>query len=230
MAIDANQVVERIKEKSQAIAKTEQQFVLDVIDLGRLFVTLKENVKRFRWLKELKDLKCHPRVVSRYLIIGYSWWGNQTPGSNILAKLPSDLHKLEWLCRVTPDQLKHLLVNLDCRELSRDEVIEAVQRNLGQSTKVARKAARLSVEEVAKRWDDYVDRTLNAIDLLDEDDVENEEGIQQFLERLEAGVAAIRETLQPPLDGQTDQVDGDEEDSEMAENDEQEYAEEPSVA
>jgi hypothetical protein len=42
--------------------------------------------------------------------------------------------KLEWLCRLTPEQLHDLLDRLDCKEAARPKVIRAVKEVLGETS------------------------------------------------------------------------------------------------
>ncbi len=45
----------------------------------------------------------------------------------ILEQLPTDLQKLTWLCKLSPEQLDNLLGRVDCKEEGRQHVIDAVK-------------------------------------------------------------------------------------------------------
>jgi hypothetical protein len=75
----------------------------------------------------------NPRTARRLLLIGETWWCDSgTLGSTILARLPVDLQKLSWLCRLDRDQLDELVECLDCRKASRRTVVDAVKTMLGE--------------------------------------------------------------------------------------------------
>jgi hypothetical protein len=52
--------------------------------------------------------------------------------SSFLEKLPADMIKLECLSRLAPEQLEQLLATLDCRQVGRQRVAEAVHALLRQ--------------------------------------------------------------------------------------------------
>jgi len=183
----------RIKGRDLTINKKEGGMVGLVIEQGRDYAALKGVVKKYRWSKVLKGLKQDPRTVDRYLRIGGSWWGGEPTDSPFWANLPYDLLKLEWLCRLSQDQLKELLKYVDCRKASRSVLISTVKRTLGQPETDARKA-HTTAQAIAKRWIGYVTRTLEAIDELADTDADREV-LHELAEELEAGYADIKESL-----------------------------------
>jgi hypothetical protein len=58
-------------------------------------------------------------------------------GSTPLALLPQDVHKLEWLARLAPEQLEELLSRIDVKRAGRNEVIAEVKAILGTGEKSA---------------------------------------------------------------------------------------------
>ncbi len=85
------------------------------------------------WGQQLKAIGLNPRVASRYLKIAEHWPAEiGLNESDLLLRLPLDLLKLEWLCRVPLDPLKDLLRQLDCKKATRSRVIAAVREALGE--------------------------------------------------------------------------------------------------
>src|SRR4051812_18437393 len=108
MGATNGQILERVKENEKKAKSNEGASISNVIEMGRLFRELKAKAPRV-WGRKLKQLGYHERVASRYLKIGESWpTPDQTPGSDLLAKLPSDVQKLEWLCRLPVDELERV--------------------------------------------------------------------------------------------------------------------------
>ena len=54
-------------------------------------------------------------------------------------KLPTDLTKLEWLCKLPKKGLEKVLEELDCKQAKRSEVVEIVRQVLGKVNSVAKK-------------------------------------------------------------------------------------------
>jgi len=158
--------LEQIKSKSQAIALGEGSLVEKVIALAHDFNELYLVCKR-KWLKELKKLGYHPRMAFRLRQIGESCWTdpNGPIGSTLIQQLPYDLHKLEWLCRLSKEDLEELLKDLDPQKESRSRVIHAVQRRLGLKAPSA-KAAKITPPALFKKWQKYVGSTLDSIEAL----------------------------------------------------------------
>jgi len=219
-------LINQIKGLSQMIDRKEGGLVIDLIKLARLYAELKQVTKKHRWQKVLKDLGQSPRVVGRYITIGTSWWADAPHDSAVWAKLPYDLLKLEWLCRLSEDQLTNLLEFVDCRKTGRSVLIGTVKRALGQPETDVRQA-HTTATAIVKRWQDYVTRTLYAIEALT-DTVAEPEVLHELAEQLEAGYADIKESLMLPEDGSDDlqdHLEGEEGDSEESAGLEEEYAE-----
>src|SRR5206468_10561105 len=103
-----------------------------IVNLSSSLKTLRDATKKGGWGKQLKGIVAvsrygrilDTRTASRLLEIGSSWWVDTGPlGSDILKRLPNDLHKLTWLAKLDPEQLDELLRRFDCRAASRPNVI-----------------------------------------------------------------------------------------------------------
>jgi hypothetical protein len=127
------QLVGEIAGLKKDLDRAEGNLVGSKIRLGMRLLQLRAEAKR-TWAQQLKTLGFSPRVASRYLLLGESELAGIGPnGSDLLARLPAEMHKLEWLCRLTIDQLRELLDNLDCKDTERGQVIAAVKKALGQA-------------------------------------------------------------------------------------------------
>src|SRR5262249_38826705 len=148
---------EQIEQQLKRLKETERQTVEHHISLGRTLTKYKNRVRK-RWLKELETLGIAPRVASRYLLLGKYWATEQeTPGSDLLPRLPADLHKLEWLCRLKRRQLRKLCEKMNLRDATRGEVIEAVKKELGEPPNNDDEPP---VEKARKKLENYVERLL----------------------------------------------------------------------
>ena len=71
----------------------------------------------------------NPRTARRLMQLGKSPWGRAagTPGPKTLDRLPTDIQKLTWLCKLPREQLEDLLHRVDCKEEGRKAVVDAVK-------------------------------------------------------------------------------------------------------
>jgi len=183
----------QIVEEMEQLHQGEGCLVLKAINLGRLFVALKSSVRRNCWLKELKKLNYDERIVRRYLIIGDSWWIAPPPtGRELLTRLPYDLQKLEWLCRLSQEKLDQLSSCRDLREDSRSEVISRVKQLLGVKGGTS-EISEPSLADLQKRFDTNVIRILDAIDELPDETTDQQR--LEILDTLTKGFKEIEESL-----------------------------------
>lgn len=96
------------------------------IEIGKKLAELRTAVAHGKWSEILKQVGYNERTAQRYIEVGKSWWQIRTMGSDLLAKLPWDLQKLAVLSRLSPDQLQDFLAGADVDEMSRGEVLQAV--------------------------------------------------------------------------------------------------------
>lgn len=71
----------------------------------------------------------NPRTACRLMELGKSRWSQEagTPGPKTLDRLPTDIQKLTWLCKLSPGQLGDLLGRMDCKEGGRKAVVDAAK-------------------------------------------------------------------------------------------------------
>jgi len=192
-----NDLREQIMAKAKELLKGEGSLLLTVICLGRLFTSLRCSVRKNAWLKELEKMQYKERDVRRYLIIGDSWWSTpQAIGPDLLAKLPYDMHKLEWLCRLSRKELETLTEYRDLRTDSRGEVISRVKKILKVADDGSVRRSAPTIADIQKRFDTNVIHILDALDELPEDTTD--EMRIELLEALMKSFKEIEDTLMSP--------------------------------
>jgi len=181
-------LVQAIVKEQQKIDRHEGDVVACHIRIGARLAALRLLAKR-TWGHQLKALGISPRVASRYLKIARNWHDEiGLSESDLLARLPTDLLKLEWLCRVPVAQLGELLSTLNCKKATRSEVITAVREALGEDPPTAADGVESFVQRV-------IHRLTNTVEQLGEKFPEPD---QQNLARelLAAGLVQVRDALQ----------------------------------
>jgi hypothetical protein len=130
-AVDA--LLDKIRAEQVNVNSREGPIVASLLRICMHVAELRGLVKK-DWSKRLKQVGMNARVASRYVQIGKSWLGQiGLTESDLLSRLPTDLLKLEWLCRLSTDQLDGLLAQMDCKKTSRGQVIAAVKGILGDT-------------------------------------------------------------------------------------------------
>jgi hypothetical protein len=90
---------EEIRAQQQKVDAQEGDVVAALFRIGALLVQLKAKAQR-TWTARVKDLGYHPRIARRLQKLGSSPLAeNGLTESALLQRLPTDLMKLEWLCR-----------------------------------------------------------------------------------------------------------------------------------
>ena len=101
-------LVNEIVKERQKIDRCEGDVVAAYVRIARHLAELRQLANK-DWGKQLKAIGMHPRVAGRYLKISQHWHDEiGLRESDLLARLPPDLLKLEWLCRVPQVQLGDL--------------------------------------------------------------------------------------------------------------------------
>jgi hypothetical protein len=127
-------VVQKIRAEQDKLDNSDAPAVSSHLALGQLFTELRQRAKR-TWGKQVKALGYDRRVASRYFTIGTAPLTEMgLSESHVRAMLPPDVMKLEWVCRLTVDQLEQLTAELDVKKASRTKVIRAVKKILGVET------------------------------------------------------------------------------------------------
>jgi hypothetical protein len=162
-----NTLIQRIQGLDRKMRAGETANVRLVIEQGRLLVELKKQVP-YSWLDKLSQIGIHERVARRYLTIGECWpTDDRTPESGLLEQMPYDLLKLEWLCRLKPEDLGAFVRTCDCRTEPRGSLIKRVQRMLGETPSDSGKDAP-GLDPLRKESESYVRRMLKAAESLDD--------------------------------------------------------------
>ena len=131
-------VVNQIKNAKKKLDKGEGNFLARLICIGLLLAQLRGLAKRI-WNKLVVNLGFNARVALRYLKLAESPLAEiGLNESDLLARLPSDLLKLEWICRLDAAQLDELLTRMDPKKESRPKVIAAVKEITGKTEEPAK--------------------------------------------------------------------------------------------
>jgi len=203
--------IAEIKKCTSKLEDIDGMSILKIIELASLYIHLQANVRPKQWGKTLEELGVHVRVANRYLIIGGSWWPKHPPGPELLSLMPNDVHKLEWIARLPSESLATFLRTIDCREGSRGAVIAAVQRVLG-TRKKSPKAPKMTWQDLKKRWSDYVDRMIDAIDNLGDQEID-ETCCKELVDSLRAKYVEMEDALTYEVDTGEEPADSTDEES-----------------
>jgi len=150
-AVAIKKLVTEIAKEQQKLDRYEGDAIACQIRIAARLAKLREQAKR-TWGKQLNDLGISPRVASRYLKIAQHWPDEiGLSESDLLRRLPPDLLKLEWLCRVPLAGLPTLLDKLDCKKAARSEVIVAVREALGEDSPAPQPEAEEFVNRLVQR-------------------------------------------------------------------------------
>ena len=202
MELSVPTLIEQIRVESEKMATSEGAAVLHAIELAKLYGVLRRSVTGRRWEKSLAELGISPRVAARYLKISASWWGCRTPGSEILALLPCDLHKLEWICRLGESELPVFVKALQCKDVSRGEVITAVQKLLGEQPGSPPRDDRVTAEQLKRVWSQSLRGLLAVAEDLTELDAEER---QQVCEEVLAEFARVEQAFRAAAEGEPEE-------------------------
>ena len=182
-------LVNEILKEQQKIDRYEGDVVASHIRIGSHLTQLRLLAKN-NWAKQLKTIGISPRVASRYLKIAQHWPSEiGLSESDLLPRLPPDLLKIEWLCRVPQAQIGDLLDKLDCKKANRPQVIAAVRAALGEDPPPK------DEQDVMKFVRRFIDRLVKTVDRLPETFPELEQQ-DRARELLAAGLHEVQDALQ----------------------------------
>jgi hypothetical protein len=124
-------LIARIFALDEDLDQSEDAGVTALIAKGLLLRELKTLTKN-TWGEKLRGLRIHARVASRLMKIGA--WSHKTGliGSDLIRRLPHELHKLEAIARLDSGVWQRFVQDRDCRRLTRQEVVKAVNETLGR--------------------------------------------------------------------------------------------------
>jgi hypothetical protein len=183
-----NTLVNEIVKEQQKIVRLEGDVVASHIRIGNRLAELRPLAKK-TWGRQLKAIGISPRVASRYLKIAENWPAEiGLIESDLLPRLPSDLLKLEWLCRLPKAKLGSLLGKVDCKRSTRPQVIAAVREALGEEPPAKDEH---DVEKFVQR---FIDRLMKTVDGLGETFPEAEQQ-DRVRELLGAGLVRVQDAL-----------------------------------
>jgi hypothetical protein len=185
-------LVSEITKEQQKIDRHEGNVVACQLRIANCLAQLRVEAKK-TWAKQLKAMGMSPRVASRFLTIARHWPAEiGLNESDLLPRLPTDLLKLEWLCRVPQDQLGDLLTNLDCKKATRSQVIAAVREALGEDPPPQ---AEPDAEKFVQR---LIVKLMNSVERLG-DKFHQPEQQDHVRGLLAAGLQQVQDALQAPV-------------------------------
>ena len=119
-----------IQNRQEMLANLEGDGIEHLVRIGVVLHRLKGASGR-SWGERLKTLGYSPRVATRLMKVGKAWDPeNRHQASELFPRLTNDLNKLEWLCRLSFEQLHALLDLIDVRKATRGAVVARVREIL----------------------------------------------------------------------------------------------------
>jgi hypothetical protein len=180
-----------IRAEQQKIDRNEGNVIASWIAIGERLAALQAASGR-TWGKQLEGLGYHPRVASRLQKLAKAWGGKiGRIASDLLPQLPADLNKIETLCRLDQEQLRDLLRNINCKKISRRDLVAEVRAALGEEPPTTKsggsddtlKAIERLLARLAERLEDLKGEAAGAV--LGE----------QLKESLKNGIARLQESI-----------------------------------
>lgn len=182
------ELLDKIAAEQQKIDRQDGDVVACYVSMGQCLAELRPLAKR-NWARQLKLLGIAPRVASRRMKLAQRWPdGIGHEESELLPRLPSDLLKLEWLCRLDHPQLSELLTHFDAKRATRPQVIAQVREALGEAPPAK---PDLDVEQVVQH---FIDRMLSTAERLSDKYIEPSQR-DHARHLLVAGLCRIQEAL-----------------------------------
>ena len=194
---NTRKLVSEIRKELRKIDGYEGDIVTSHIRLGNHLAQLRQ-LANGDWTKQLSVIGMSPRVARRYLTIARHWPSETgLKESGLLSRLPTDLLKLEWLCRVPQDKLGPLLDELDCKRASRRQVVTAVRAVLDEAPPAK------TERDVQKFVQRFIDRIMRTVDRLHETFPESEQQ-DHARELLVTRLQEVQEALKARIDPRTE--------------------------
>jgi hypothetical protein len=180
-------VVQKIKAEQDRLNESDAPAVGSHLRLALLLAELRRLAKR-NWLKLVKALGYDKRVANRYASIGtYLLTKMGLTESHLRAMLPPDVMKLEWVCRLTAEQLEKLTAAIDVKKASRPRVIREVKKILGLEVTARRPDLATQIDRAMQQFASLVGKIST-----EEPDAAQR---QLLLGEMAAGVAEVQEML-----------------------------------
>lgn len=121
------ELVHQIKELLSAMKAQSGTLVLNKVETGRLLSRLRAKANG-NWNRMLQEIGMNDRVARRYMaLVKNGWWTTGLKESGLHEILPPDVMKLEWLCRLTREQLEGVK-DWPFKHWTREQLIEALKR------------------------------------------------------------------------------------------------------
>jgi len=187
MSLSEQTLIGNVVNLQEAIAKDEGSVVLNMVKLGEVLCILRKEVQG-RWVTVVRNLGYHERTASRYIKLARSWWGRRLAETGLATKLPPDLHKLEWFCRLSEEQLASV-ASLRLKEWSRGQVIAEV-KSLLNLTDDEDEQVPSTAEKIRTDMERFIRRTLASLEDAPPE-LDEPERKQKLLDQLSAKFAKV---------------------------------------
>ena len=195
---------QRVQEREVKIRKTAAELIPliweQAVDLHKLRKKARKN-----WQMVLDDIDMDRRVADRYVKIAEEWAKpSKKPEAEMFDRLPYDLLKLEWLCRLPAADLKALSDEMDLVKTDCGSIVKEVKLLLGEKVEVKV----VTIKAVLKSWEGFRDRVLTDLgDLSAEDRQKFMDSLEATLEPFKAEIRQIGEDEDTEEEGTEDQQD-----------------------
>ncbi len=188
--VAADNPVREIKDEQTAQYRHGGVAVAGYILIGVKLTALKATSGR-TWGKRLVELGYSARVASRLQKLGKAWGGEiGRIGPDLFPSLPNDFNKLEWLCRLDAERLRHLLAKLDAKKAGRRAIVAEVRSALGEGPAAPRPESFDSLAGSIDRMFEHLTDRLGKVDGIEA------EGLGHRLrDILTAGVSRVESSL-----------------------------------
>jgi hypothetical protein len=153
MSTQTEIIVTAIRNALIEMRQNDCNSVLYFVQIGQDLIRLKQVIYHGQLAIVLRRLNLHPRFAARCMALARTWWRDteKLKRVGVLEQLSGDILKLEFLCRLEPEELREMLKYVDVRRVNRVQVRDFVRRARGE-TMPTPELKKHSAEEVQAFW------------------------------------------------------------------------------
>lgn len=191
-ADSADSLMKRLWAATAARDAAEGKVVRRLIEIGQVLHRLDALTDK-TWKTAAKEAGYHERVARRYRAIATRWGRDDGPDEEVLAQLPYDLIKLETLARLRIPQLMQFLKAHRPKQMSREEISQAVNDLTGETPARRKRPVRFAklLDRHRKSLEELIEQITQREDLSDGERASAWQQMQTVIKRLQ-------EVLAPP--------------------------------
>jgi hypothetical protein len=137
VSADFRSQLDSFRSHEERLQASEATRIVAITLAGRCLANMRDELKEqgiSDWEKRLaQEARLPVNELQRRILIGTHWAGSIETAQvqALLAQLPADTLRLEWICKIPMAELPSFLSEVDCRLLDREAVKRAVQTRLG---------------------------------------------------------------------------------------------------